>query len=116
MGKSQIPNTKSGKTRKEMSYTIELHPEAIEELKDSYQWYEERVDGLGIKFIASVNKQLNVIAAHPERYPKKKGNYRETRIDIFPYIVIYEVLKTKKVIFVSYIFHAKRNPKLKYKR
>jgi mRNA-degrading endonuclease RelE of RelBE toxin-antitoxin system len=99
-----------------MRYKIELHPEAIEELKDSYQWYEERSEGLGVRFISSLNKRLNEIAEYPERYTKKKGNYREALIDVFPYVVIYEVLKLKKVVFVSYIFHAKRNPKLKYKR
>ena len=31
-------------------------------------------------------------------------------------MVVYEVLKKEQIIFVSYIFHTKRNPKLKYKR
>lgn len=99
-----------------MSYHIELHAEALEELAGTYQWYEERSEGLGVRFMVSVNKRLNEIAAHPERYAKKKGNYREVGIDVFPYVIIYEVLKKKRIVFVSYIFHAKRNPKLKYKR
>ncbi len=99
-----------------MNACIKLHPAAIAELRESYQWYEERSEGLGNRFIASVNKRLNEIAEYPERYAKKKGNYREVMVGIFPYIIIYEVLKKERIVFVLYIFHAKRNPKLKYKR
>src|SRR5690348_15967387 len=99
-----------------MSYQIELHPEAIQELTESYKWYEECSEGLGMRFMASVNKRLLEIAEQPERYPKKKGKYHETGIEVFPYVIIYEVLKKNQIVFVSYIFHAKRNPKLKYKR
>ncbi len=59
-----------------MSFQIELHPEAIFELKESYQWYEHRLEGLGDRFIESIDKRLNEIAEHPERYAKKKKNYR----------------------------------------
>jgi mRNA-degrading endonuclease RelE of RelBE toxin-antitoxin system len=99
-----------------MSYKIELHPDAADELGESYQWYEERSEGLGVRFIASVNKRLNEIAVHPERYAKKKGGFREVMIDVFPYTIIYEILKKEELIFVTYIFHIKRNPKQKYKR
>ena len=70
-----------------MRYNIVLHPDAADELKNSYQWYEERSEGLGTRFVASVNKRLYEIADHPERYPKKKANYREVRTDIFPILL-----------------------------
>jgi plasmid stabilization system protein ParE len=99
-----------------MSYRIELHPEAIAELNDSYQWYEERSPGLGERFISSLNKRLEELRSTPERYAKKKGNFREVGIEVFPYVIIYEIVKKESVVFVSYVFHAKRNPRLKYKR
>jgi len=99
-----------------MIANVELHPEAISELEESYQWYEKRLEGLGIRFIASVNKRLNEIAEHPERYAKKKRNYREVMIEGFPYMVIYEMFQKEQIVFVSYIFHTKKNPASKYKR
>ncbi|MGI8951700.1 MAG: type II toxin-antitoxin system RelE/ParE family toxin [Chitinophagaceae bacterium] len=99
-----------------MAYKIELHPEAIKEMKESYLWYEQRSENLGKRFISAVDKRLDEIADHPERYSKRKVNYREARTEIFPYIIIYEILEKEKIVFVSYIFHARRNPKLKYKR
>lgn len=41
-----------------MSFQVELHPEAVEELKESYQWYEERSEGLGVRFVTLVNKRI----------------------------------------------------------
>lgn len=64
----------------------------------------------------SVNKRLNEIAQHPDRFAKRKGNYREVVIAVFPYVIIYEILEKGQIVFVSYIFHVKRNPRLKYKR
>ena len=99
-----------------MTYTIDLHPEAIREINDSYQWYEDRLEGLGHRFMNAVDKQLSSIARHPELYAKKKGNYRESLVKGFPFAIIYEILPKQEVVFVSYVFHSKRNPRLKYKR
>jgi ParE toxin of type II toxin-antitoxin system, parDE len=57
-----------------MSYIIDLHPKALEELNNSYQWYEARSEGLGKRFLTCVEKRINEIAKHPERYPKKNFN------------------------------------------
>jgi plasmid stabilization system protein ParE len=99
-----------------MSYRIELHPEALNELKESYQWYEDRSVGLGDRFMDAIHKGMQKALEQPERYAKKKDNYREIIVDTFPYVIIYEILKKEKVLFVSYIFHSKRNPQLKYRR
>jgi hypothetical protein len=71
---------------------------------------------LGSRFIACVNKRLNEIAEQPDKFAKKKENFREVTTDVFPYVIIYEILLKKRIVFVSYIFHTKRNPTLKYKR
>lgn len=99
-----------------MSYQIELHPEAVSELEDAYQWYELRSEGLGKRFMSAVNKQMQELALSPENHAKKKGNHRAAAIATFPYVIVYEILKKEQIVFVSYIFHTKRNPHLKYKR
>jgi len=68
------------------------------------------------RFIGVIQNKLNLIARYPERYPKRKGNFRETPVKTFPYIVVYTVYKKEQVITVSAIFNAKRNPKKKYRK
>jgi len=99
-----------------MIYQIELHPYAQDELAESYQWYEERLEGLGSRFFAAIQKKFDSIMLSPQLYPKKKGNYREVSVKDFPFTIIYEVLEKQKIVFVSYVFHTKRDPRLKYKR
>ena len=99
-----------------MSYSIILHPEAVAEITDAYSWYEERSKGLGNMFIDAINKRLTDIAQHPERYPKRKAPFREALVELFPYVIIYEFVKKEQAVFVSYVFHTKRNPRLKYKK
>lgn len=83
-------------------YKIELHPAAVKELEETFLWYEERSEGLGARFIASVNKSLQIIISNPELYRKKKNDYREATVSAFPYIIVYEILKKDKIIFPSY--------------
>jgi mRNA-degrading endonuclease RelE of RelBE toxin-antitoxin system len=99
-----------------MSYQIELHPEAVLELEDAYQWYEMRSEGLGKRFMTVVNKRMQELSQSPGNYAKKKANHRAVAVDTFPYVIVYEILKKEKIVFVSYVFHTKRNPHLKYKR
>lgn len=99
-----------------MMFEIHLHPLALEEMEESYLWYEERSEGLGNRFLAAIQKRFEIITSTPELYAKRKGQYREAMVDNFPFTVIYEILIKEKIIFVSYVFHTKRNPKLKFKR
>ena len=99
-----------------MSYTLQIHPKATKELKDSTVWYENRLEGLGNRFFAAVNKRVLEIALHPKRYPIKHKNYREVGIDIFPFIIIYQVFEEDQIVLITYIFHNKQDPEMKYLR
>ncbi len=99
-----------------MSYHITLHPLALQEMEESYQWYEERLAGLGNQFIVALQKRIDKIAEMPDLHPKKKGAFREVTIKGFPFTIIYEIFEKQKVVLISYVFHTKRDPKLKYKK
>ncbi len=99
-----------------MKCRIELHSGAQKELTEAFHWYEKRLSGLGVRFIGEVNKKLVELSNYPDRYSKRKFEFREVSTNIFPYIIIYEFLSKEKVVFISYVFHSKRNPKLKYRR
>lgn len=71
--------------------------------------------GLGNRFINIIQAKLELIAEFPERYPKRKRNFREAPVKIFPFIIVYTFYKRKKIISVSSIFHTRRNPRLKYR-
>ena len=99
-----------------MKYTLKIHPKATKELEDATLWYENRSEGLGSRLFAAVNKRVQEIAHYPTRYPIKHKDYREVGIEIFPFIIVYQVFETNQTILITYIFHNKQSPKKKYLR
>ena len=100
-----------------MAYSYRLHEQAHEEYIEAYVWYEEKQKGLGERFMNSVGKRLQQISEHPEFYGKKQNtNFREVKVENFPYMIAYEFCKRKQLIHIATIYHGKRNPKRKYRR
>ena len=99
-----------------MSYQLIFHPEADREYMEAYQWYEREQKGLGARFERMVGLYIQKILGAPENNHYGKAPYREVSIEIFPYVIVYKINKRKKLIFVSAIYHTKRNPKYKYRK
>jgi plasmid stabilization system protein ParE len=89
---------------------------ALAELEESFDWYEERLAGLGVRFVAVIDRALTIIANNPKAYPKKKNNYREIVINKFPFVIVYEFSNDENKVYVLHIFHTRRAPKQKYRR
>jgi plasmid stabilization system protein ParE len=99
-----------------MGYTYRLNQQAHDEYIAAFEWYELKQDGLGERFMDCVEKRLKQIVAHPEYYSKRQGNYREAKVENFPYMIVYEFFKTKQLLHIAAIYHSKRNPKKKYRK
>ena len=99
-----------------MAFKIVFHSKAELEYIEAFHWYENEKEGLGERFEKLIEKKLNQIQLHPENYGVNKGGFRETSVDIFPYTIVYKILKQKGLIYISAIFHAKRNPKNKFRK
>jgi mRNA-degrading endonuclease RelE of RelBE toxin-antitoxin system len=97
-----------------MTYKIEFLPRARKELLEAWDWYDDRWSGLGDRFMREVEKKVQQIEKTPERYAERKKGFRETKIRVFPYLIIYRIQKRKKIIAISSVFHTSRNPKKKY--
>lgn len=97
-----------------MSYHLVLSEKANSEVMDASVWYEEKLKGLGSKFKETIGRKLRLIEQFPEHYPKRKANFREAPVRMFPYLIIYKVYKRKREIVVYSIFHSNRNPRKKY--
>ena len=100
-----------------MNYTFRLHPQANEDLANAYAWYEDKQVGLGERFLEKVHNKIGEVLQHPGWYGSKKKGYRETIISKrFPHLIVYKINHRKKEILIGSIFHASRDPKVKYKK
>jgi len=91
-----------------------MSSKAQKEMALSWLWYEEREEGLGDRLVAAIMQKLNTIAQHPEVFSIKQNPYREMKISVFPFVIVYKIYKRKKLIETVSVFHTSRNPKGKY--
>ncbi len=91
-----------------------FRPAAAVELREAYEWYEQRDVGLGMEFMRCVESCLETTKRHPAIYPVVYQNVRQGLVRRFPYSVFY--LVAKEEIVVLSIFHAKRNPRIWQRR
>jgi mRNA-degrading endonuclease RelE of RelBE toxin-antitoxin system len=99
-----------------MGYAVIFHPIAEKELTDAFLWYEQRLDGLGDRFVKAVEKSISQISSTPLAYAKKHHNYREVKPQDFPYVIVYKIQEKRKIVFIAAVYHTSRNPRKKYRK
>ena len=71
-------------------------------------WYEDRQAGLGAQFVSEINRVVELVANHPERFPAKHLEIRCAQARRFPYSVFFRPEANRVVVLA--VFHARRNP------
>lgn len=94
-------------------YSIILSGRTQKEIAQSWEWYENRQQGLGDRFVKEVLTKIKLIEQYPERYPTRYKSYRETPIAVFPFLIIYRLNKRKKIVRIVSVFHTSINPRKK---
>jgi toxin ParE1/3/4 len=97
-----------------MQYTVIIRPEAEDDLKEAFSWYEDKRAGLGYDFLLQVDAGVNFISRRPEVHPIEYKRTRKHLIKRFPYKIIY-FIETEKIIVLA-VLHGKRNPSILKKR
>ena len=89
---------------------LELHPDALIDLREAATWYETRRRGLADVFVAQVEAALARVLAAPLVFPKHPADERLRRALVarFPYAVVFSV--RGDVIYVVAFAHGRRRP------
>jgi len=91
-----------------MNYSIEFIEAAKLDFKDTFQWYESKIIGLGDEFVHSLNSAVKKIRANPFQCQLQYGEIRKTLLKRFPYQVIY-LIEGDKIIVLG-VIHSSRDP------
>jgi len=86
-----------------------IRPEAEAELRDACDWYESRVQGLGLEFLMAIDATFAGLLRNPLQHPHIHKNVRRALLRRFPYEIFFVI--DPQYIVVLAVFHAKRNPK-----
>ena len=93
-----------------MKRTLRVLPDAEAELQSAAMWYEEKRRGLGIEFVAVVDRAFRAVLENPEACPIWRADrpYRRRFLKRFPYVVFFDIdAATVEIVAVA---HAKRRP------
>ena len=88
--------------------TIRFSPEALEDIRSAFDWYEQARDGLGSEFAIEVSHTIRRIQERPEAWPIVRGRIRRCRTHRFPYAVLYHPRGDE--IAVVAVMHLHRHP------
>lgn len=84
------------------------HPLAEAELIEAAEWYEDRSEGLGDRFLDEVARCIDEVRGDPERFPVVRKNVRRKSLRRFPYNLLF-IIEPTSVRFVA-VMHQKRRP------
>lgn len=93
-----------------MTLEVRLRPEARDELREAWIWYEDRRPGLGDDFLICVEAAFAAAARSPELDPCVEEDVRRAMVRRFPYAVLFR--QRGQSIEVLAVFHGSRDPGL----
>lgn len=99
-----------------MKYSLILRDKAVEEIKEAYKWYDEQLNGLGDRFLNSIEKNTDLILNNPIIFKTTYKSFKEVFIKEFPFVIVYYIDKINLNIVIISVFHCSRSPKKKYKK
>ncbi len=92
-----------------MSWKLHVKSSAESDILDGFVDYEERLNGLGERFLNEIENSLNRIKSNPHQYQEIDEGIRRSITHTFPYIVFYTI--ENDTIFVLAVIHAAQDPK-----
>jgi toxin ParE1/3/4 len=91
-----------------MNYRLILRQDAERDLDQAYNWYNEKVPGLGSDFLVVVERALESIQANPARFPIVYRKVHRALLRRFPYGVFF--VTDGDQIAVLAVMHTARDP------
>lgn len=82
---------------------------ALAELRDTAEYYETQVAGLGADFLREIELAIDRILQFPEAWGRISKNFRHCNLRRFPHTIIYALDAPGGILVVS-IFHQSRAP------
>ena len=85
-----------------------IHPAALEEFETAVAWYLERSETAAAKFVAEVDRAIELLVESPGRWPRGEHATRKFVLRRFPFVIVYREKET--LVQVLAVAHGHRRP------
>jgi len=87
----------------------EFLPEADEEFREAVRYYENEAPGVGLRFVAEVQRGVTLITENPFAAAAVGSGIRRKVLNHFPYSLLYAV--EPEFVVILAVAHHKRRPR-----
>ena len=93
-------------------YKLKIVPEALADIQEITDWYNQQQSNLGIKFQSNTITQINSLRQNPQIHAIRYNEIRCMVIKNFPYMVHFFVNEENSIVEVLAIISTGRNPRI----
>ena len=99
-----------------MNYSIKYQERAIIEYESAMERYRQHSERAAINFEIAVKEKIDLLKSDPGSYKKTYKQFHEVSLRKYPFCIIFLIDEQMRHVIISFIFHHKRNPRLKYRK
>lgn len=93
-------------------YKVKIEPEALTDIKEITDWYNEAQKKPGKRFQETTIKQIDSLSKDPQIYAIRYKDIRCMLVKKFPYMVHFFINEGTSIIEVLAVTSTHRNPKI----
>jgi plasmid stabilization system protein ParE len=93
-------------------YKVKIEPEALADIQEITDWYNETQTGLGSRFQNTAIKRINSLNKNPQIYAIRYKEIRCVDIKKFPYMAHFFINDENNTVEVLAVISTDRNPKI----
>jgi plasmid stabilization system protein ParE len=93
-------------------FSVKIEPEALKDIQEITNWYNEQQKGLGGRFQKTAIQQINSLKKDPHIYAIRYNEIRSMLIKKFPYMAHFFINDKNNTVEVLAVINTDRNPKI----
>ena len=95
-----------------MRFKLKIDTDALNDIQETFDWYELRLKGLGLRYKNQAKKQINSLKKAPYIFSIKHNEIRCRKIEKFLFLIHYLIYQKTNMVSVFAVFHTSRNPEI----
>jgi toxin ParE1/3/4 len=93
-----------------MAYIVYVSPTALKDLQAALEYYNEKSENLGYRFVELVDDYFKRIADFPTTSSVRYKNIRCKPLVTFPFLIMYTIDEERKTVNILRIFNSHQEP------
>lgn len=95
-----------------MKYKVKVEPQALIDIQEITDWYNDKQSGLGNRFQKTTINQIDGLCNNPHLCPIRYKEIRCLLVKKFPYMAHFYISEETQTVEVLAVISTSRNPKI----